>query len=392
MIRIAQLKLHGYKSIEDVPSLSLGALNVLIGANGAGKSNLVSFFRLIQNMMGRRLQDFVGESGRGNSMLHYGAKRTPRIEARLTLENEAGFVGRYAFQLQHVPEDTLMIAEEGIEYSFAMTSAVEPSEMGQARTRPVGRANLETAVWGSVEAPYAREPDYPQFRESLVAVRECLGRCCVYHFHDTSPESRIRQTADRDDNLALHSDGGNLAAMLYRFRSAAAEGERVAYYRIVETFRQLAPWFGEFVLEPDPRNPEKIRLRWRDKGSEVVFGPHVLPDGALRAIALITLLLQPREMLPRLIVIDEPELGLHPFAINALAGLVAAAACHCQVILATQSVSLLEHFDPEDVVVVERQHGASTFNRLPLDDLKEWLEDYSLGELWQKNVIGGGPV
>jgi predicted ATPase len=169
-----------------------------------------------------------------------------------------------------------------------------------------------------------------------------------------------------------------------------------SYRRIVETIRQIAPWFGDFVLQPSEKNKRFILLNWRERGSDMVFDSQALSDGTLRAMGLVTLLLQPTEDLPSLVVIDEPELGLHPYAIVTLAALMKQAACHCQIIAATQSTALLDQFRPEDVIVVDRDDRASVFRRVPEQmsekQLDEWLAEYSLGELWEKNVLGGGPA
>jgi len=168
-------------------------------------------------------------------------------------------------------------------------------------------------------------------------------------------------------------------------------GDSAALHEVLDTIRQVAPFFGDFELEPEARNHDSIRLNWREKGVDQIFGPHQISDGTLRAIALITLLLQPESSLPRVIVIDEPELGLHPYAIGVLASLVKRASHHCQVILATQSPALLDEFEPEDVVVVDRDSQESKFRRLGSDQLDSWLEEYSFSEAWEKNVFGGGP-
>jgi tetratricopeptide (TPR) repeat protein len=94
---------------------------------------------------------------------------------------------------------------------------------------------------------------------------------------------------------------------------------------------------------------------------------------------------------PRLLVLDEPELGLHPHAIAALAELVKTASRKTQVLLATQSETLLNHFSPEEIVVVERQGRESVFKRLKTNELEEWLSRYAMSELWEKNVLGGRP-
>jgi predicted ATPase len=228
----------------------------------------------------------------------------------------------------------------------------------------------------------------------------CWG-ICLYHLSDTTREAPIRQPGYIDDNRELRSDGRNLAAVLYRLRKQSPESPRreqsaeplqFDYYgRVVKTIRQFAPWFEGFAIEPLELNAKNVQLDWHENGAERLFGPHELPDGALRAMALTTLLLQPPKYLPSCIVIDEPELGLHPAAASIIAALLRAAALRCQVIVATQSPTFLDEFDPEDVIVVDREHGASTFTRQDPERLHDWLEEYSLGELWQKNVMGGGP-
>lgn len=161
--------------------------------------------------------------------------------------------------------------------------------------------------------------------------------------------------------------------------------------RICDTVRLVAPYFDEFILNPRQQGPEeKIRLEWRQKGSAFPFQPYHFSDGTIRFICLATALLQPNP--PSTIVIDEPELGLHPYALEVLAALVKEAGTRTQTILSTQSATLLNHFTPEDVVVVDRKNGESLFRRLDSASLTEWLNDYTLGDLWQKNVLDGGPT
>jgi len=210
----------------------------------------------------------------------------------------------------------------------------------------------------------------------------------VYHFHDTSEAAKVKQLGDIHDNLFLRPDASNLAAYLYMLRETEPE-----YYRnIVETIRMAAPFFGDFVLRPSPFNPEKIRLEWQERGSDVLFGPHALSDGTLRFICLTTLFLQPPDRLPATIVLDEPELGLHPYAIKLLADMVRSASEHTQVILATQSVTLVNQFSPEDILVVDRVQGETVFRHLSEEEIASWLEDYGLGDLWEKNLLGGRPT
>jgi predicted ATPase len=188
------------------------------------------------------------------------------------------------------------------------------------------------------------------------------------------------------------SNGGNLAAVLYRLQ----ETKPSHYARILSTVRMAVPYLKDLILEPDPLNGSRIKLRWDDRNRDYEFGPHQLSDGSLRAIALITALLQPEDMLPAVILIDEPELGLHPNAVGIVASLIKSTSAKRQVIIATQSPRLLSQFSPEDVVVVERNEdesglGESTFQRLSSEGLGEWLRDYDLGSLYEMNVTGGGP-
>ena len=124
-----------------------------------------------------------------------------------------------------------------------------------------------------------------------------------------------------------------------------------------------------------------------------MFGPEHFSDGTLRFIALATLFLQPPKLLPQVIFVDEPELGLHPQAVDVLASMVKQATESTQVIMATQSPRLLDSFDYKDIIVAEkdRETGCTMLDRLDEDEVKVWLEDYSLSQIWDKNIIGGQP-
>jgi len=358
--------LNGFKSIKAM-DIELHNLNVLIGANGAGKSNLVSFFKMLNEMMAGRLQQYIGTSGRAQSLLHFGPKVTPQMEAQLEFEVDKGR-DTYTMRLFHAAGDTLVFAEETLRFL--------PTGYPSPKTVPLGPGHQETRIG---ESAGAGEPVAKVFRH-------LLNHCRVYHFHDTSPTARVRQYCYIGDNRWLMPDAGNLAALLYRLRN---EDNGSAYHPIVTTIRLIAPFFDDFDLEPTDK--QDVILNWREKGSDQVFGPHQLSDGTLRAICLVTLLLQPENILPELIIVDEPELGLHPYALNIIAALFSKASHHAQVLISTQSSTFLNNFDLEDVIVVNREGKESQFMRPDPTKLKAWLEEYSLGEVWEKNVIGGGP-
>lgn len=368
MTRLRRVILKGFKSIKEM-DLELRPLNVLIGANGAGKSNFVSFFKMLNEMMAMRLQQYIGTTGRAQSILHFGPKVTPRIEARLEFEVDNG-VDTYAMRLFRAAGDTLVFTDEIL--SFPQADYTRPESVS------LGSGHEETRI---ARAADGGEPTARVFRH-------LLNHCRVYHFHDTSPTARVRQYCYIGDNRWLMPDAGNLAAFLLRLRE---EHEGMAYQRIVRTIRLIAPFFADFDLEPAGPDKREIILNWRDKGLDQVFGPHQLSDGTLRAVCLVTLLMQPEDELPDLIIVDEPELGLHPYAIDMIAALFKKASHYTQILISTQSSLFLDNFDPEDVVVVNREGKESKFARPDGAKLEAWLDEYSLGEVWAKNVIGEGP-
>ncbi len=367
---LRRIRLQGFKSIKAM-DLELSAMNVLIGVNGAGKSNLVSFLKMLNEMMGERLQVFIAASGRAQSLLHLGPKITPQIQASLEFEVDNG-TDEYSMRLFHAAGDTLVFAQEQLNF-------LQKDWPGQPKSLELGSGHQETGVRNEAEN---NEPTAKVFRH-------LLNNCRVFHFHDTSPTSRARQYCYVGDNRWLMPDGGNLAAILYALKNKT---DSPAYQRIVTTVRRIAPYFKDFVLEPSGANDKDIILNWTQTSSDQTFGPHQLSDGTLRAISLVTLLLQPVEHLPNFIVVDEPELGLHPAAITVVSALLKKASNHCQVLVATQSSAFLDAFDPQDVIVVERDDTQSSFTRLDEAALKEWLDEYSVGQLWEKNVLGGGPL
>jgi predicted ATPase len=368
LARLRTLRLAGFKSIRDTgDGLSFRPLNVFVGANGAGKSNLLSFFRLLNFAMTGRLQDYVQRSGGANRLLHFGAKQTREIEASLALESKDG-ANTYAFRLFYAAGDSLVFADETATFQRFGGPPVIPRSLGGAHRESRLPAEAEA---GSTTARY---------------LEVALRRWNHFHFHDTSDEAPIKQQADVDDNRYLRSNGSNLASFLYFLQ----ERHAAALRQVRDTVRLAAPFFDDFILAPDQLNPGVIKLRWREVGHDREFDAFDLSDGTLRFIALTTMLRQPNP--PDLVVIDEPELGLHPFALGLLASMLRELSHRTQVIASTQSVTLIDQLDPEDVVVVDRHRGETTFTRHPKDALDGWLEDYSLGEIWQKNLIGGRPT
>ena len=369
MNRIKDFSLEGFKSIRQA-DFEFTNLNVLIGANGAGKSNLIGFFRMLNYLQSGALQTHVGAQGGANAILHYGAKKTPQISATINFETDNGF-NRYHMRLIHAAGDTLIFADEEITFSRRDTGT-------QRQPIPLGAGHRESGLIAQSE----RQSAGNKSAKTATVIRNMMGAWQVFQFHDTSSTANIKQFHYLDDNRFLRADGGNLAPFLYHLHKNKPE----YYRRILETIRLCAPFFGDFVLVPNDR---KIILNWKEQGSDMLFGPHHLSDGTLRLMALVTLLLQPH--LPSMIIIDEPELGLHPYAITVLGGLLKKASASSQLLISTQSVSLVDQFDAEDIITVDRESEQSVFRRQNSEKLEGWLKEYSLSELWEKNVLGGRP-
>lgn len=369
---LTRIDLRGFKSIRYLEDFEMKDLNVFIGPNGAGKSNFISFFRLLNWLTPSpgNLQIHVADVGGANVLLHDGATVTPQLECALTFQTDQG-VNKYRMRLFHAAGDTLIFAEE--EYQFVPEGGTPPFTWRSLGAGQRESGLVSTAEAGSITARF---------------ILNLLRRCVVYQFHNTSKTSRMRQKWSIGDNRFLKEDGGNIAPVLYRLREEYPKH----YQRIVQNVRLVAPFFGDFVLEPEGADRNFIFLRWREQGTDYEFSAPQASDGTLRCLALITLLLQPVESLPSVLILDEPELGLHPYAINLVTGLIKAVSVHCQVLIATQSETLLNYFEPKDIIIVEREGRESKFRRLDTEKLSGWLDEYTLPELWEKNVLGGRPA
>ena len=357
-LRLIDIK--GFKSIRDC-ELELGDINVLIGSNGAGKSNFISVFELLKNILKKNLSRYVGQKGGPNSLLYNGAKVTDTIEMEFYFGTKRE---SYSFILKLSENNNFVFWNENVGDSGGGSSFGGYCE-----------SNWDTPPFGKIPL------------DKILSILESQP-LRLYHFHDTSPNAKVKQQHSLSNGDTLLNDAGNLAAFLYNLKQHYPQ----AYSNILYAVQMIAPYFKDFVLRPIGQNSEDILLRWQKKGCDEIFFASQLSDGTLRFICLATLLLQPMELQPATIIIDEPELGLHPFAITIFAEMVKKAAVNKQVILATQSVELLDHFDARDVIVVDYGENGSEFRRLDAEKLSIWLEeDYTLGELWNKNVFGGRP-
>ena len=371
MPAVEKITIEGFKSIASA-EVDLRPVNVLIGANGSGKSNFIGAFAFLQAIRAGRLQDYVARAG-GPSFF---------FNARTQ-----GRKGALKFHV-YFPNHEYRVALEGTDDGRVYPSSESVYFWDRERhpDRPYEEAITHLGRDGEAGIVSERVPAIGKY------VQAQLETWRIYHFHDTGPNSPFKKTCDLHDNRFLRPDGSNLAAFLYLLR----EKHPTEYGLIRRTIQLAAPFFDDFQLEPMALNENKIRLEWRHSGSKhlgsnAYFDVSGFSDGTLRFVALTTLFLQPKILRPSVILLDEPELGLHPYAVTLLESLVGMAAVDTQVIVTTQSPTLLDHFGPEDVLVTDRNVHGTRLTRLDPEQLAPWLERYSLGELWEMNYLGGRP-
>ena len=361
---IKNIKISGFKSIKNI-DLDLEPLNIIIGANGVGKSNFISAFKFLNQIANKNLQNYVTSSGGAESFLYFGSKNTDKISISIDFE-----VNAYTVDLINVNPDSLLIEKEN-----GYFRANKINFFGGNKTQ-----NITDKI--------SKESNLPQIGTDTIEqhISRFLSNYKVYHFHDTSKTAKVKKTTNVIDNIQLQTDAANLASMLFLFKDKYT----YEYTNIIDTIKLVAPYFKNFVLIPDENG--NIIPRWEHRDYEKVFTFDDLSDGTLRFICLATLLLQPLNLLPDTILIDEPELGLHPNAISVLAGLIKSISKkNKQIIASSQSTTLINQFNAQDILVADIKDDATTIRRLKEEEVKEWLEDYQLGTIWEKNIIGGTP-
>lgn len=368
--RLKKVTISGFKSISSKNPLSIELDNVtiLLGANSSGKSNIISFFKMLNFMMSGSFQLFVEKAGTSQVFLNYGSKHTSVIKGEMHFESDTD-IDQYKFELTHATPDRLIIKSEEVLFekkAGGQSPQIIPLESDFKESALMHRTNNKT----------------------IPIIRKILTDCKVYQFHDSSAESPIRQSSRIEFADYLQSEGNNLASFLYGLK----KNYPADYNRVVSYIRQIMPQFKDFYLEPNERG--YVMLRWTDiSPNDYIMLPEQFSDGTIRFIALATLLLQPQKTMPNVIIIDEPELGLHPFAITQLAEMIKEASINTQVIIATQSPGLVDEFDANQITIIERdeEKESTVARKLQEKELSEWLENYSLSELWDKNILGGRP-
>lgn len=363
---LENIEIRGFKSIK-ATSLELKPINILIGANGSGKSNFISLFTFLRHLSGGKLQTYVEKNGFANAFFHFGAKTTPKI----AIDIDVGYNGYHVMFDHGVDNDSLVFEKEYCTLKSSSRNFFVKGKRGESGLLPDSEADSHHVK---------------QY------TRTYLEECRVYHFHDTSSTAGFKQAADLDASDYLYSNASNIAAFLYRLKNSDIKDFRKNYRDIVEAIKTVAPYFHDFYLEPRGEFfEEKVLLKWQHRDHEEPFSANQLSDGTARFICMATLFLQPVTLRPKSIVLDEPELGLHPAALQVLAELVKLASKENQVICSTQSVTFANQFEPKDFIVVDQEKGGSTFTRVDETALKDWLDEYAMGDIWTKNLVGGRP-
>ncbi|MDR1957784.1 MAG: AAA family ATPase [Planctomycetaceae bacterium] len=373
---IRSLMIHRYKSIRKLPNLELRPLNVLIGANGAGKSNFVSFFMFMSELMNQRLQSHTVKLGGARRILPYDCLPSDCFAAVIGFKS-----GSVILIANQTDDDRLELVYEEFAGADTNIPSGELDMLAKKYRRNVGQAESQRMR--------LNRPDSPVSAQEEAALTAVSG-WRVYHFHDSGSHAGVKRYSSLSQGETLLADAANLAAFLYTLR----EKEPDRYTFLLDTIRLAVPYFQDFVLEPVSvagSDEPQINLQWQQEGCPVPFSPHQFSDGTLRFICLAAALNQPKP--PETMVFDEPELGLHPAAVKTLASMFRSAAAQNQVIVSTQSPTLLDQFAPEEVIVVEQEKGNTVFTRLDTNphELNVWLETYSLAQLWEKNILGGRP-
>jgi len=357
---LKKISIKGYKSIKNLENLELKDLNILVGPNGAGKSNFISFFKMLHAMVQEKLQLYIKKNESSiDRMLSFGVKQTTLIECSMSF-GENG----YSFQLGARPNGEAYFEEECTWYK-----------------------GNKWAESGHSESILREKSSATLSRNRASYILEAINSWKIYHFHDTSMTAGVRRECSIKENKSLAYDCSNLAAYLYQLK----KNNSISYQHIRKVVKLAVPFFEDFELEPTSTDGgvQSIQLFWKQKGSDYIMWPQQLSDGSLRFICLVTVLLQPNP--PSLIIIDEPELGLHPYALTVLGSLLKSVSSGTQIIVSTQSVDLLNEFSIDDLIILDRKDECTTFTRPTEQEFAEWLKEYSIGDLWLKNVIGGRP-
>ncbi len=377
-LEIEEIRVRGYRAIEDA-RVKLGALNVLIGPNGSGKSSFLDVLSFLSEAVGPReaLGHALSKRGGLGRLLTLG--RRDALEIELATRSTAGATsGGLRYEL--------VIGASGIGHSIVRESLSE--ERSKRHHRLFDRKGVSAEASNRASVKLVRQDVlFLSTRSSNGAgrLRSTLETLHSYEAIDVSRSAPVRRPQTLEPTSLVVSPGGeNLFSVLYQMRQEQPEW----FERLVDALRAAFPGFERLDFQVVAGG--QVILAWHHTAfAGKPFFANELSAGTLRFLHLAALLLSPQ--IPALVLIDEPEDSLHPELIRILTELLHEASERAQIIVATQSPTLLRWLSPADIIVANMDNGVCMLTAGRDLDLDAWIEEYSLDRLWQMGQLGGRP-
>jgi predicted ATPase len=390
MMKISTLHMHNYRCLVDV-ELPIRDLTVVIGPNGAGKTSLLEVFQLLERGCQQELGSFLASQGGVQAVLSHPriAGRPPCLQIGVELDvqsDQSDAPMDYRFELAG-QQVGYMINSERLEWQFD-PQAKKPFQYIDAHRDRLYYADPTKAVkmaqpdwdYNRLELALAQVPKMYREPETL---RSMFASTRHYSFLDVSPRAVVRSSQSLTPDTRPGPNGENLYSALYNMRAS----HRDIYERIGALLEQ---GFADFKrLEFPVVGAGQVTLAWYERGSREPLYPNQLSEGTLRFLWLITILLATPE--PALLLLDEPEVSMHPELLKLLAALLQDASVRSQIVVATHSPDLIRWLQPEEVLIADKEDGVTRFTWADELDLDEWLEEYTLRDLWLMGNLGGRP-
>lgn len=363
-LSVNEVTIQGFRSLREVSKLKLTRLSVLAGLNGTGKSNVLRFFELLSEFQSRKTQHCLRQRTFENDKIFNRINDTVcLIQSIIFIKSAEGHYD-YRFTLKQDHSNAPQLLEEAY--------------------RHVDTLQSQTAEWKM--PPVLASGSLPQeCSDSAVrTIRHLFRHCFLYWFPGALDSATIYQRCDIQDCMRLRPNGSNLAAILYDLH----ENDYARYRLIGDQIRRVVPAFEEFVFEPAG---DTVGLCWKSRGIDKVFTSTHTSNSTLRLFCLVTLLNLPDDRLPALLLLDEPDSGLHPHAVRLIGSMIRRVSEKHQVILTTQSPCLVDCFDLESLLIADYRNGETILKNIDKAKYREWLDNgYRPSDIWL--AISGGDM
>ena len=387
---IKKIKLTNFLSFSnESQEIELRPLNVIIGANGSGKSNFLESFYFLQNLPSN-VGTPIREGGGISEWLYKGLPEQPNMKLELFVDNPCP--RKICNELYYAVSFSsagfnYMIIDEQLKSKEAQTRCFDryifyEFKNGQPFiTLPGHIDTIKLEDVNPTQSILEQIRDETNYREITYLARE-FKKIKIYREWQFGKYSPVRQPQRADmPNQYLEPDCTNLGLVLNQIERNAEAKKRLLselknFYNDVEDF-----YLNIFS--------NTIQIYFHESGLRSPVPATRLSDGTLRYLCLLAILCNPNK--PPVLCIEEPELGLHPDVFPGLSRLIQEASQHCQIIVTTHSDIFVDTFNdiPEAILVSEKDENGTSINRLNHEELKPWLEKYRLGRLWMRGEIGG---